>query len=519
VRAVIDQSTLSQGGDSGGVDALAVPALTLLFHPVAERIGQRVRLVELAHGGDVALSRLTPAFGAHDGLGPAEPIGDRFVSRSPVRLRRRGDAIELTCGSADVRVDGQPVAVACEVPAARLAEGVVIELGRRAVVLLHELPPPRATPPGHGLVGHSAGLDEVRRAIERVADLEVPVLIRGESGTGKELVARALHDASARRAGPWVAVNMAAVPAQTAASLLFGHVRGAFTGAAADHRGYFQQAQGGTLFLDEIGDVATDVQAMLLRVLEQREVQPLGASRPSPVDVRLIAATDADLDGDVERGAFRSALLHRLAGYQIAVPPLRARREDIGRLLVHLLRRELIAVGDGGRLDAATAQPWLGADLAAALARASWPGNVRELGNVARQIVISSRGRDRAVIDDAVRHRYLAPAGAPTDGTDPPPAAARREAPSPERIRAALERHGYRMAAAAAELGVSRPRLYALAEGILGVRTGRDLERIEIEASLVACSGDLAQVAAALRVSRRALALRMSELGVARPLS
>jgi two-component system, NtrC family, nitrogen regulation response regulator GlnG len=512
---MIDQTTLSHAGDSGGVDALAVPALTLLFHPVVARVGQRVRLVELAHGGEAALSRLTPAFGSADAPGPAEPIGDRFVSRSPVRLRRRGDSIELACSGASVRVDGQLVAARCQVPVARLAEGVVIELGKRVVVLLHELPPPRATRPTHGLIGHSPGLDEVRRAVERVADLDVPVLIRGESGTGKELVARALHEASARRDGPWVAVNMAAVPAQTAASLLFGHVRGAFTGAAADHRGYFQQAHGGTLFLDEIGDVPTDVQAMLLRVLEQHEVQPLGASRASRVDVRLIAATDADLDGGVERGAFRSALLHRLAGYQIPVPPLRARREDIGRLLVHFLREELAAVGEGGRLDAASAQPWLGAELAAVLARAPWRGNVRELRNVARQIVISSRGRDRAVIDDAVRHRYLDLAEAHPDGSVPPPA--KHDAPSPEGIRAALERHGYRMAAAAAELGISRPRLYALAEGIRGVRTGRDLERVEIEASLAECGGDLDQVAASLRVSRRALALRMSELGVSRP--
>jgi two-component system, NtrC family, nitrogen regulation response regulator GlnG len=511
----MEETTLEVSGERSSAGELRVPALTLLHHPDPRRVGERARLTDLAGDGEVEISRLTPRFAPPFGGGMGEPLTERVVSRSPLRLRRRGGELSLRGEKIDARIDGHVLATAeLRLPVARLASGVVLELGPRVVLLLHELGPPGPAAPRHGLIGEGEALEGVRQAISRGADISVPVLLRGESGTGKELVARALHAAGTRRDGPMIAVNMAAVSEQTAVSLLFGHVRGAFTGAVADHRGYFQAADGGTLFLDEIGELPVDVQAMLLRVLEQGEVQPLGAARSARVDVRVIAATDSDLEALVARGAFRPALLHRLAGYTLAIPPLRERRDDLGRLLHHFLREELALLGEPAHLDQPAARPWLGGELVAAMARHSWPGNVRELRNVARQIAISSRGRDRAVLDASIKR--LLTSSQPELSPSMPAAVdeSRGEEISAERIHDALERNGHRMAAAAAALGVSRTRLYALAERLDGVRTGADLSAGEIEQALHAAGGKPEAAAAALRVSRRALILRMRALGL-----
>jgi two-component system nitrogen regulation response regulator GlnG len=183
------------------------------------------------------------------------------------------------------------------------------------------------------------------------------VLLRGETGTGKELAARALHDAGPRRRRGFLAVNMGAVPPTLAAAELFGAARGAFTGADQKRIGYFTRADGGTLFLDEIGETPAEVQILLLRALDNREIQPVGGGDPQPVDVRLIAATDADLEGAMAAVRFRSTLLHRLSGYEIFLPQLRDRREDFGRLFLHFLSQELEATGQTGRL--ATSRPVL----------------------------------------------------------------------------------------------------------------------------------------------------------------
>src|SRR5262249_8032126 len=179
----------------------------------------------------------------------------------------------------------------------------------------------------------------------------------------------------------FAAINRAALPSSTAASELFGHSRGAFTGATHDHDGMFVRAHGGTLFLDEVGETPYDIQPALLRVLETGEVTPLGSSKSQMVDVRLGAATDADLELQISESGLREALFHRLAGYQLLVPPLRERRDDIGRLLLQFLRDELDSTGDLKRLLDQTDAPWLPASLVARLVRYSWPGNVRQLRN------------------------------------------------------------------------------------------------------------------------------------------
>ena len=236
-----------------------------------------------------------------------------------------------------------------------------------------------------GIVGRSAPMRKVLDLVRRVAPLESTVLILGESGTGKERIARAIHEGSARRDGPFLAVNSGAVPEPLFESTLFGHVRGAFTGAEGEHEGFFRAARGGTLFLDEVATVPFDLQAKLLRVIEERHVLPVGATKPVSTDVRLVAATNEDIDAAVEAGRFRSDLFYRLNVFPIRLPPLRERVEDIPDLIDHFIRQFNIELGlsvHGIERDA------LG-DLAAY----RWKGNVRELQNLVQRAMILSDGR------------------------------------------------------------------------------------------------------------------------------
>jgi two-component system nitrogen regulation response regulator GlnG len=501
----------------------AATVLTILFHPHLERVGERARLLRLSA---TPLSRIEPLFAA-TGATEGAPLADPGVSRKPVHLEPLGGAVRIRADAgSSVRADGVPVAGAAEWPSERLAEGVVLELGGRVVLLLHEVPELDALPVERigtealGLVGASAAMERLRADVRRVADLDVPVLIRGESGSGKELVARAIHGASRRHAGPLVAVNVAAVPPSMAAAELFGHVRGAFTGAADDRQGHFAAAHGGTLFLDEIGDVPADVQVALLRVLETGEVQPVGARTASRVDVRVVAATDADLDRDVIDGRFRRALLERLAGFQIRVPPLRERRDDIGRLLAHFLRAELEGVGEAHRLEAtdARAEPWLAASLAARLARHDWPGNVRQLRNAVRQIVVASRWRPHAVADAAVERllEAVAPAGdaEPAERPEAPRGSRKPTAVSDAELVASLRAHGFQITATAKTLGMSRNALLGRIDGCPLLRRPRDLTAAEIERCRKECAGDLERMSERLEVSTRGPRLRMRELGL-----
>ena len=236
---------------------------------------------------------------------------------------------------------------------------------------------------GHGIVGRSAAIAEVRRLVARVAPSEATVLVTGESGTGKELVARALHEASARKHAPFVALNCAALPSELIESELFGHRKGAFTGATQDREGLFEAAHRGTLFLDEIGDLALSAQAKLLRVLETREVVRLGATKGVPVDVRIVAATHRSPRELAAEGRFREDLLYRLAVVEIEVPPLRERREDIPMLAAHFART---ATSYG-----ITERP-LSEAAVRALAAYEWPGNVRELRNVVHRALLLADG-------------------------------------------------------------------------------------------------------------------------------
>ncbi len=235
------------------------------------------------------------------------------------------------------------------------------------------------------IIGEAPAMQEVFRAIGRLARSPITVLITGESGTGKELVARALHRHSPRREAPFIALNMAAIPKDLLESELFGHEKGAFTGAGQRRIGRFEQADGGTLFLDEIGDMPAELQTRLLRVLAEGEFYPLGSYTPRRVDVRIIAATHQNLEELVARGRFREDLYHRLNVIRIHTPALRERREDIPLLLNHFLKR--IAK------ELATEPKALRPEVEEYLSRLDWPGNVRQLENTCRWLTVMAPGQ------------------------------------------------------------------------------------------------------------------------------
>jgi len=236
----------------------------------------------------------------------------------------------------------------------------------------------------YGIIGRSRAVQDIIERAERVADTKSTVLITGETGTGKELVARAIHDRSPQRDMPLIKVNCAAIPESLLESELFGHVRGAFTGASATKKGKFALADGGTIFLDEIGTMSPTLQAKLLRVLQEREFEPLGSERSEKVDLRVIAATNRDLRQMVADGRFQEDLFYRLNVIPIALPPLRERREDIPLLVDHFVRKH--AQRTGRRIER------IDDGVLAALQQYDWPGNVRELENTIERAVVLSTG-------------------------------------------------------------------------------------------------------------------------------
>jgi DNA-binding NtrC family response regulator len=264
-------------------------------------------------------------------------------------------------------------------------------LKRRAQPVLAQGPPEAPVAiPADGLIGRSRAILSVYKQIAHAAGSDAPVLVTGETGTGKELIARALHHHSRRGKRPFVAINCGALAESLLESELFGHVRGSFTGAVADKKGVFEQADGGSIFLDEIGETTAAVQVRLLRVLEQGEVRPVGGSRVLTVNVRVLAATNRDLERAVQEGSFRQDLYYRLNVVRIAVPPLRERRDDVPLLAAHVLRAAAEAQGRPRRLSPAAL---------AALMAYSWPGNVRELENVLERVALSGTGETIEVED------------------------------------------------------------------------------------------------------------------------
>ncbi len=258
----------------------------------------------------------------------------------------------------------------------------------------------------HQMVWASPAMRDVMAQVENVAASDTRVCIRGETGTGKELIARALHEKSARRGEPFVSLNCAAIPAELMESELFGHEKGSFTGAASRHTGKFEQADGGTLFLDEIGDTPLAMQAKLLRVLEEGEIERVGGDKPLAVDVRVVVATHRNLEEQVRQGSFREDLYHRVFVFPVVLPPLRERHEDIRVLAEHFVRQ----LTEQNRWKPKS----ISREALDALERYPWPGNVRELRNVIERALLLASGAeiDAATIERALPSSFAAPGAA-----------------------------------------------------------------------------------------------------------
>jgi DNA-binding NtrC family response regulator len=326
----------------------------------------------------------------------------------------------------------------------------------------------------HYSVWASAAMREVMAQVETVAASETRVCIRGETGTGKELIARTLHEKSARRNGPFVSLNCAAIPAELMESEIFGHEKGSFTGAAGRHIGKFEQAHGGTLFLDEIGDMPLAMQAKLLRVLEEGEVERVGGDKPIAVDVRVVVATHRNLEEQVRQGAFREDLYHRIFVFPIVLPPLRERREDIHVLAEHFARQ----LTDQNNWK----QKSFSREAIEELERYSWPGNVRELRNVIERVLLLSHGD---VVDAGTVARALPQAasgnlrgaGAGDAGSAGSGSLAERvEAFERATLLAELKQNHHHMTNTAKALGLERSHLYKKCQQL-----GIDLRTIRSE--------------------------------------
>jgi DNA-binding NtrC family response regulator len=307
-------------------------------------------------------------------------LHDSAVSRKHLLVSSaEGRVVVKDLGSRNGTVFGGARIKEAEIPV-----GGVLTLGHTSLCILsrwyvREVAPSRATN-FHSLIGESVAMREVFAVLERAADADVPVLVEGESGTGKELAARSLHEGSSRAKAPYVVFDCGSVPADLAESELFGHKKGAFSGATSDRDGAFQRADGGTICLDELGELPLDLQPKLLRVLESGEVRPVGSDVPKKVDVRVVASTNRDLFAETRRGTFRSDLFYRLEVVRVRMPPLRSRPEDIPLIAKRLLDGKL-APGD----------KIAGPNLKKLMAYA-WPGNVRELRNVlARAVTLAGK--------------------------------------------------------------------------------------------------------------------------------
>ena len=508
------QETTIETREADGTELdLSVLTLTILAHPQIERLGQQHAL---RGPGPFSISRNEPLFA--DPGEEGEALLDPHVSRKAVELRRDGEALLVTSENRKARLEGEPLGLVHKlVEPEALERGVVLTLGRYVALLLRRAEPLERA--GElGMVGPSPELQRVRVRVRQFARGHQPVLINGPTGTGKELVARAIHDQSPRADQPWVALNLAAVPASTAASQLFGHARGAFTGATGSSTGLFGAAAGGSLFLDELGEAPIELQPLLLRALESGEIQVVGG-KVREVDVRVITATDADLDVAVRDGLLRPALYHRLAGSTILLPPLRDRREDVAAQLRHFLGQQVRELGRSERLDD---PKWVPPEVQLALICHPWPGNTRQLRRIVEAMLLVGLDRDQLQLPEG-----FANSGDSTPQSTSPQSSvssssqstgSRREGGSTESLEAetlaaALADNGYRLKPSAAQLGVAVNTLKALMKRH-GFRRAKELVARDIEAARARVGDDLPRLATELRVSSHALRLRLRELEI-----
>jgi len=355
------------------------------------------------------------------------------------------------------------------------------------------------------IVTRSARMLAILRTAEKAAASTIPVLIEGESGVGKELIARAIHGAGERRAKPFVAVNCGAIPENLVESVLFGHEKGAFTGAADRHVGKFVEATGGTLFLDEIGELPLAAQVKLLRAIQEGEVDPVGAKKPVKIDARIVSATNRDLIADVKAGRFREDLFYRLHVFPIAVPPLRERREDIADLVRHFLLR--FAAEEGKRVRA------ISGEALALLAGYRWPGNVRQLENAVFRAVVLAEG-------DEIGVNEFPQIAAQSGGSNETPLVPEAPEPLPGGIPArpaplVLEAEPNAASQVGAHTTLPAQNTLSLLDAAGDVLSLEAIESAAIRFAIYHYRGQMSEVARKLRIGRSTLYRKLDNLGLA----
>jgi DNA-binding NtrC family response regulator len=499
--------------------------MTIAWHPDLARIGdQHIGGIDAAL---IELSRFSPTF-QQISCDPL-PIGHGGISRDPVRIvRDTSDGITICppYSRMVVEINGKEIRDPTYISAAQIEAGAILGLGRAVYICVHWM---RCLPkqnPVEGFLGVGSSAIQTRDLIRLAATNDNTVLLLGETGTGKEVAAQGIHNLSKRNAHKLVSVNMAALNESLAAADLFGATRGAYTGAQTTRDGFFSEAQNSTLFLDEIGNTPATVQPMLLRLLENCEYRPLGATRDARSTARLITATDQDLYDE----SFNHALLRRLESFIIRIPPLRARREDIGILIRDLLQNKNLSSIDASQIPHALISDMLNFD---------WPGNVRQLGNTFKRALLSIQMGEFPVLAHIVdRPKMTAsasaemrqPASAPANFHLPrsliSPAKA-EVSPSNEGLLErkklrdlteqdvvdAMEKHQWTIQYAADDLGISRPSMYKLIENNSQIRRVEQIPAEEIQEQLQLANNQVEQCASRLKTPSEALRRHLKGLG------
>ena len=488
------------------------PVQRRLLHNMVEKAGYQVATAE---SGEAALGLMTAPDGPHfdcivldlvmpdlDGLGVLGRMREAGIA-IPVIVQTAHGGIDVVVSA--MRAGATDFAVK-PVGAERLLVSLRNAMATRA--LEGELARMKRSRGGtlsfKDIVTRSAKMRAVLQAAQKSAGSAIPVLVEGESGVGKELIARAIHGSGARKGKPFVAVNCGALPENLIESILFGHEKGAFTGATERHEGKFQEASGGTLFLDEVGELPPAAQVKLLRALQEGEVEPVGGKRPVQVNVRVISATNRDLSADVKSGRFREDLFYRLHVFPILVPPLRERAEDIPDLTRHFVVR--FAAEEGKRVRS------MSAEALRLLSACSWPGNVRQLENAIFRAVVLAEGEEIGLdefphIPNPGEHAST-PAAAPlTPAADP--------GPSPPLAPGIVIADDAAISSGAGE-GVSLPEhLVSLVDEAGHARPLEEVEADAIRFALTHYRNQMSEVARRLHIGRSTLYRKLDGLGLA----
>lgn len=537
------QETINQRGQAG-----EVATLTILYHSEVARIGEQAYLFDLNQHKTCYLARNRPEFTDLEAK-QYRGLADPYISQSqPILLHTNEQGILTITPSTRLpcKINNQKISQPFTIHYRDLEPGLVITLANRVVLLLEltraQFGQLKTEKNQYNMIGISDGIIDLQRNIQKilkVTHLNPSILIQGETGTGKELVANAIHRAHKNRhTKPFIAVNMATINESLAEAQLFGATKGSYTGSISSQQGYFKMADGGTLFLDELGDTPLAIQPKLLRVLQEKEIMPLGAKSALPIDIQLICATDANLEALAEQGLFRPQLTQRVSEYTIQLPPLRARIADIGVLLIYFLQQEL-AVFKAELLLQQTQPAWLTAAIVSELACYHWPGNIRQLRNVVRQLVINGYDQPTLQLPDSVQQLLNRTVADPLDSavkistgsktvaspsssdlqsktvSTPKQTNSKKIKPSEisnQQLSQALEDNGFDYKAAAQTLGISRSSLYYLIEQHPDFCLPNQLSKAMIIAAAKQCPPTMQQLALALKVNKRSLIRQLKSL-------